>query len=101
MVFCLQDEMKPNDLLEDKPPKAERKKESSKAKAARLKRSQIDKSQGQDQQRSHVCEVCGNTYKYRHALEVHMRRHRGDKPYKCEYCERCFVIRFELKRHMR
>lgn len=32
--------------------------------------------------------------------ELHFR-HRGDKPYKCEYCERSFVIRFELKRHMR
>jgi rubrerythrin len=71
--------MKPNDLLEEKPPKVERKKESSKAKAARMKRNQIEKGQGLDQQRSHVCEVCGNTYKYRHALEVHMRRHRGDK----------------------
>lgn len=27
----------------------------------------------------HICEICGNSYKYRHALEVHMRRHRGDR----------------------
>lgn len=27
----------------------------------------------------HICEMCGNCYKYRHALEVHMRRHRGDR----------------------
>lgn len=27
----------------------------------------------------HICEMCGNSYKYRHALEVHMRRHRGDR----------------------
>lgn len=30
-----------------------------------------------------VCEICGNTYKYRHALESHMRRHRGEKPFQC------------------
>lgn len=30
-----------------------------------------------------VCDICGNTYKYRHALESHMRRHRGEKPFQC------------------
>lgn len=31
-----------------------------------------------------VCEICGNSYKYRHALDSHMRRHRGEKPFACE-----------------
>ncbi|CRK96946.1 CLUMA_CG010337, isoform A [Clunio marinus] len=83
--------------LEVKPTKP--KKESTKARAARIRRNQIEKQL--EQPKVHICEICGNSYKYRHALEVHMRRHRGDKPHKCEYCERCFVIRFELKRHMR
>lgn len=30
-----------------------------------------------------VCEICGNEYKYQHALESHMRRHRNEKPHKC------------------
>jgi hypothetical protein len=70
----LQDDTKHNVIIEEKPPKPEKKKESSKSKAARAKKSQIDKSIGQDHQKIHTCEICGNSYKYRHALEVHMRR---------------------------
>lgn len=49
----------------------------------------------------HVCKLCNSSYKYKHALETHMRRHRGDKPYKCTDCEKAFVVPFELRRHMR
>lgn len=31
-----------------------------------------------------VCEICGNKYKYQHALDSHMRRHRNEKPFECE-----------------
>lgn len=30
-----------------------------------------------------VCDICGNQYKYKHALDSHLRRHRNDKPYTC------------------
>ncbi|XP_039437527.1 zinc finger protein 316-like [Culex pipiens pallens] len=53
------------------------------------------------QQQQHVCKLCNSSYKYKHALETHMRRHRGDKPYKCSDCEKAFVVPFELRRHMR
>lgn len=56
--------------IETKPPKPKR--ESIRARTARLKRNQEEKSD--DPQKLHICEVCGNGYKYRHALEVHMRR---------------------------
>lgn len=31
-----------------------------------------------------VCVLCGNEYKYQHALDSHMRRHRNQKPFECE-----------------
>lgn len=34
------------------------------------KKDQLDK----EQEKIHICEICANQYKYRHALEVHMRR---------------------------
>jgi hypothetical protein len=48
------------------------KKESSKDRVARAKRSA--EKNNQDQQKIHICEICANTYKFRHALEIHMRR---------------------------
>lgn len=30
-----------------------------------------------------VCDICGNQYKYQHALDSHLRRHRNDKPFIC------------------
>lgn len=31
------------------------------------------------------CKLCGNQYKYQHALDSHMRRHNNDKPFECEW----------------
>lgn len=31
-----------------------------------------------------VCKLCGNQYKYQHALDSHMRRHNNEKPFECE-----------------
>ncbi|XP_022216347.1 neurotrophin receptor-interacting factor homolog [Drosophila obscura] len=48
-----------------------------------------------------ICHVCGNTYKYQHALNAHMRRHNNDRPYPCEVCQKAFISNVELRRHMR
>ncbi|XP_053657950.1 zinc finger protein 669-like [Anopheles marshallii] len=50
---------------------------------------------------SFLCKICNVTYKHKHALDTHMRRHRGDRPHKCGYCEKSFVVAFELQRHVR
>lgn len=33
---------------------------------------------------THICEVCGNIYSKRSLLNMHMRRHRSEKPFECE-----------------
>lgn len=48
-----------------------------------------------------ICDVCGNTYKYQHALNAHMRRHNNERPYSCEVCQKAFISNVELRRHMR
>lgn len=32
----------------------------------------------------HVCDLCGNVYEKRYALQAHIRRHRDEKPFECE-----------------
>jgi hypothetical protein len=60
------------DEISEKPRKAVKKEKSTKLK----------KNSRLESQQLHICEICANQYKYRHALEVHMRRHRGEKPFK-------------------
>ncbi|XP_023174588.2 zinc finger protein squeeze [Drosophila hydei] len=50
---------------------------------------------------SKICDICGNTYKYQHALNAHMRRHNNERPYPCEVCQKAFISNVELRRHMR
>ncbi|EDV92900.1 GH19016 [Drosophila grimshawi] len=49
----------------------------------------------------YICDQCGNHIKGRMAFELHCRRHRGEKEFQCEICEKCFCTTSELKRHMR
>ncbi|XP_030378038.1 zinc finger protein 394 [Scaptodrosophila lebanonensis] len=48
-----------------------------------------------------ICDICGNTYKYQHALNAHMRRHNNERPFCCEVCQKAFISNVELRRHMR
>ncbi|KAH8406554.1 hypothetical protein KR215_007337 [Drosophila sulfurigaster] len=49
----------------------------------------------------YICDQCGNHIKGRMAFELHCRRHRGEKDFQCEICDKCFCTTSELKRHMR
>ncbi|XP_060648648.1 transcription factor Ouib [Drosophila nasuta] len=48
-----------------------------------------------------MCEICGNIYSKRAALNIHMRRHMAEKPFECEICAKTFAGPSELNRHIR
>ncbi|KAM7349282.1 uncharacterized protein ACRADG_008288 [Cochliomyia hominivorax] len=59
------------------------------------------KSLSPDAKPPKICEICGNSYRFQHALNAHMRRHYNEKPFPCDFCDKAFVSNVELRRHMR
>ncbi|XP_002697699.2 zinc finger protein 516 isoform X1 [Bos taurus] len=54
-----------------------------------------------DRALSHSCCICGKTFPFQSSLSQHMRKHTGEKPYKCPYCDHRAAQKGNLKIHIR
>ena len=52
-------------------------------------------------ERPFKCEQCDKAFNQKSCLQVHMVKHTGEKPFKCEVCSIGFTQKSNMKLHMK
>lgn len=48
-----------------------------------------------------MCQVCQRAFNQKNALQIHMKKHNGERPHKCPYCDQAFTQKGNLKTHIK
>lgn len=48
---------------------------------------------------THLCNICGKSFSGERSLKSHLLQHNGDRPYKCDDCDKSYFTRNGLHIH--
>ncbi|XP_067096104.1 zinc finger protein 217 [Osmerus mordax] len=60
----------------------------------------IDQTKVKTLASSRICSYCGKTFRSSYCLNVHLRVHTGEKPFKCVYCDYAGAQKTSLRYHL-